>query len=188
MNKLFASFVRRYMKLLLILMTLILVSCSHHGRSTPEKTNVEITKNLTANSWGDIYFSAQPSNSDFKELQKEGFKTIINLRGKVEGDYKESRERKIIKKLGMNYYNVPFNKNDKMTDEYVEQVTSKVMENRQEGKVLIHCSSGNRVALWLGSHFKKDHGFSNERSLELAKKLGLTNIGVQKKLEAYLNK
>ena len=50
----------------------------------------------------------------------------------------------------------------KITNEYVEMITSKVMKHRKDRKILIHCSLGNRVAIWLGA-YKKNHKFSNKK-------------------------
>jgi hypothetical protein len=80
----------------------------------------------------------------------------------------------------MNYYNIPFDSKNAMIDYYIMTVTSKVMKHKDEGKMLTPCSSKNKVALWLGAHFKKDHKFSNEKSLRLAKILGLTNTAMEK--------
>jgi protein tyrosine phosphatase (PTP) superfamily phosphohydrolase (DUF442 family) len=177
------------MRIIGLLALLVFWGCSHHdeGAHAPQhESGITITKELTGNRWGAIYFSAQPVTSDFSVLKNNGFKTIINLRDKNEGDYKESTESSEVKRLGMNYYNIPFTMKMDMTDEYIEKVTSNVMKHRKEGKILIHCSSGNRVAIWLGGHFKKDHKFSNEKSLMLAKELGLNNSTAEEKLKAYL--
>lgn len=173
-------------KIILVLLALGLFGCAHNHDKLPKESNVTITKNFSGHRWGNIYFSGQPNASVLKNLKADGFATIINLREKTEGPYVESWEQETIKKLGMTYYNVPFSMKDEMNDGYVELVTSKVMKHRKEGKILIHCSSGNRVAVWLGAHFKKDHKFSEDKSLELAKELGLTKPKAEKKLLTYL--
>ena len=65
-------------------------------------------------------------------------------------------------------------------------MTTAVKKHRKKGKVLIHCASGNRVGVWLGGHFHKDHGFSKEESLALAKKLGLTQEQAIANVKKYL--
>ncbi len=169
----------------LILSLFFLGACAH--KNYPEESNVQITKDLVGNRWGNIYFSKQPSKANLESLNANKFKTVINLREKKEKGYNESWERRIAKEQQLNYYNIPFSMKNEMSDEYVEQVTSIVMKHRKEGKTLIHCSSGNRVGVWLGAHLKKDHKLSNKESLSLAKKLGLTNKKAIKKLENYLN-
>lgn len=174
--------------ILFVVVALIFASCSHHSGDLPKESNVKITKSFKGNRWGNIYFSKQPNGKVLKKLRKAGFKTVINLRKKKEGSYVESWEAGVVKNQGLNYYNVPFDMSKPLTDDYISSVTDKVMKHRDEGKILIHCSSGNRVAVWLGGHFKKDHEFSNKKSLKLAKELGLNNRGAENKLDAYLRK
>jgi len=170
---------------ILFLSVLFLFSCSHHEK-LPKESNVQVVKELKGNRWANLYFSGQPNQAEIKELKAAGFATVINLRQKKEKKYNESWESALVRSEGLNYYNVPVSMKTEINDEFIDSITSKVGKHRKEGKVLIHCSSGNRVALWLGAHFKKDHGFSNELSFELAKELGLTKEDVQDKLRAYL--
>jgi len=176
------------LKIVLLLILLFTFSCAHQDHKLPKESNVNIVKNLDGNRWGNIYFSGQPSDISLNNLKAKGFKTVINLRAKKEGRYLESHERMVLKKYNLNYYNIPLLMNKDMTDDYISSVTSKIMKHKKEGKILVHCSSGNRVAIWLGGHFKKDHGFSNEKSLSLAKELGLTKEVAEKKLLSYLNR
>lgn len=170
---------------LFILSFLFLFGCSHH-QNMPKESNVEIVKDFKGNRWANIYFSAQPSQAEMEKLKEAGFSAVINLRQKNENNYQESWERKIVRSQGLNYYNIPMSMKTDLNDEFIDSITSKVVKHRKDGKVLIHCSSGNRVAIWLGAHFKKDHGFSNEKSLELAKELGLTKEDAEGKLRSYL--
>jgi len=175
-------------KLFVISLSLLLTfSCAHGHKAKPE-SNIQITKSLKGNKFSNLYFSGQPSASAIKELKDAGFATVINLRGKTEGKYQEYWEEGAVKAEELNYYNLPYSTSTPLTEEYIDSVTQTVVKHRKEGKVLVHCSSGNRVALWLGAHFKKDHGFNNDQSMEVAKKLGLTNAKVEGILKAYLNK
>lgn len=175
------------LSLVTLLTASLLASCSHHGKVENSKVeqNLTIGKNLNSYRYDNLYFSGQPSHADLKKLKDQGFKTVINLRGPKE--YDERAEKKIVKRDGLNYYNVPFYKNSKLTNEYISSVTSKVMKHRRDGKILVHCSSGNRVGIWLGGHFYKDHGLSKKESIKMANDLGLTKKGAEKKLRAFLN-
>ena len=174
--------------LVMILAFCVLAGCGtiNSKKKHPTEENIKITDTLRANRYGNIYFSAQPDKASLKQLKDKGFRTVINLRGKEEGAYKESDERKKIKSEGLNYYNIPFDMKKKLTREYVKSVTKKVVKHRSEGKVLVHCSSGNRVGVWLGAHFKDDHKLSDEESVDLAKELGLNNPKAISKLRSYL--
>ncbi|MFT6069321.1 MAG: protein tyrosine phosphatase (PTP) superfamily phosphohydrolase (DUF442 family) [Bacteriovoracaceae bacterium] len=163
------------------------MSCAQHEpKNMPNESNVEIVEGLIGNRWANIYFSSQPNTEQMKRLKKSGFASVVNLRQKSEKGYNESREAKVLQNEGLHYYNIPLTMKTELNDEFIDSITSKVVKHRAEGKVLIHCSSGNRVALWLGAHFKKDHSFTDELSLNLSKSLGLTNTEAQERLETYL--
>lgn len=173
------------MILLFSLLSLFTGSCAHHGAEA--KKDTQITKGLTGHNYGKIYFSAQPSEESFGELKESGFAAVINMREKKEKDYSESWERAIVKKQGLAYYNIPFSMKDKMTDSYIDSVTSKIKKHLKNGKVLVHCSSGNRVGVWIGAHFLKDHAYSKEKAMDVAKELGLNKKKAQQKLQSYLD-
>jgi len=176
------------MKKVYLFICALFLGCAHHHEKMPKESDIAISKSLQGHRWGNIYFSGQPDQKTLKALKRKGFKTVINLREKREGAYQEPWERKLVTTQGLNYYNLPFSMKNEMTDEYISLVTSKIKEHRKEGKILVHCSSGNRVGVWLGAHFKKDHGFSNEKSMTLAKELGLKKEKAQRKLNNYLTR
>jgi protein tyrosine phosphatase (PTP) superfamily phosphohydrolase (DUF442 family) len=171
--------------LLFTVLSILTGGCAHHG--TKVKTNINVTKILMGHNYGNIYFSAQPKERDLLELKKKGFAAVINMRGKEEGKYLESWERGIVKKQGIAYYNIPFSMKSKLTNDYISTLTSKILDHRKEGKVLVHCSSGNRVAVWIGGHFLKDHEYSKDDAMKIAKQLGLTNAKAEKILQSYLD-
>ena len=169
-----------------IFILLITLSCGHHhSKDSKIKQDIIMGKELKANQYSNLYFSGQPSNEDFKKLKEQGFAAIINLRTKNE--YNEKNEKELAKKLKINYYNIPFSMKDKLETDLVNRITSSVVKHRKEGKILVHCSSGNRVGIWLGAHFYKDHKYTKEKSLETAKELGLNKSTAIKKLMSYYN-
>lgn len=145
---------------------------------------VQLTDNLSGSHFKDIYFSKQPALNDFEALKKQGFTHVINLRDPSEHD--EQAEQDKLKTLGIQYTNIPFKSADELSDAYIASVTQAVMAHRKEGKTLVHCSSGNRVAVWVGGHFYKDHHFSKEASVQTAEAAGLTKAPAKAKLQAYL--
>ncbi|PIK16420.1 sulfur transferase domain-containing protein [Halobacteriovorax sp. JY17] len=167
--------------ILLIIGVFVLNACAHKkGKS---ESDIRIGENLQSNRYGTIYFSKQPDDKDWAKLKEQGFETIINLREPSEHD--EKNERKLIVKSGMTYVNIPFPKKMKLDNNYVSKVTKEVMKNKDKGKILIHCSSGNRVGIWVGAHFYKDHGFSKKESINTAKAHGLNKPEAINKLKKY---
>lgn len=165
---------------------ILFVGCVHSHGGDEDKIGRDLTigKSLKSNRYANLYFSGQPQPGDFPDLKEQGFSTVINLRAGTE--YDEGKEEVLVENLGMTYYNIPFSGGSELDDGFIEAVTQKIMKHRGEGKVLVHCSSGNRVGIYLGGHFYKDHKYSREESVEVAKKLGLTNPGALRKLEKYL--
>lgn len=172
------------MKGIMLVTILLLGACTK--KSEPIDEHLKLTENLSASRYSNLYFSGQPSMNDFSELKEEGFTAIINLRSEGEESYSETQESKAVKDLGLSYEHVAFDKEGLLTDEIIEKITSKVVKHRKDGKVLVHCSSGNRVALWLGGHFYKDHKHSKKEAKAIAKKLGLKKEEAVKKLNEYL--
>lgn len=173
----------------LVSLTLSL-GCSHTRKSDREdsslmQSDIAITKSLSATRYSNLYFSGQPSAQDYSSLAEQGFKTVINLRSPDE--YNEAEEKQTLQELNVNYYNIAFKGSDQLDDQFIDQVTEAVKKHRGEGKILIHCSSGNRVGIWLAGHFHKDHGYSKDKSLATAKQLGLNKPGAIKKAEQYLS-
>lgn len=167
----------------------LLIACAQMDKAketTQMEYNTTVGENLNAHRYADIYFSGQPSDEDLKNLKNQGFTHVINLRSPSEKAYDEKAEAKTVKKNNMNYSLVTMDLSQPLTDEYIESVTAKVVAHRSEGKTLIHCSSGQRVALWTGGHFYKDHGYSEEQVLEMTEKMGLEKPMLKVKLENYL--
>lgn len=171
------------MKLFFSLLILTLASCAH----TPSKIDSQVTigDSLNAGRYVDLYFSGQPTLDDIRELKKQGFASIINLRPASEFDAKA--ESKLAKELNLHYINVPFNSGDDLNDVLINKITKSVVSVRPQGKVLVHCKSGNRVGVWLAGHFYKDHKYSKKEALSTAKVLGLSSPGAVEKALLYLN-
>ena len=112
--------------------------------------------------------------------------SVINLRTAVEGNYDASIEKQRAEAAGLNYTHTPVKGGAPLTDQRIDEITQAIAKNRSLGKTLVHCSSGNRVALWSGGHFFKDHGVSKEDAYKIALKVGLTKETLQKNLNQYL--
>ena len=118
-----------------------------------------------------ICTGGQPTMEELEKLKAEGVKAIINLRMPTE--YNSEEEAAKAKALGLRYIHIPFN-NDDPKDEAVEQFL-KVMADKKNLPVFIHCTTANRVgAFWLIRRVLTD-GWSLEQAEEEAKKIGLRN-------------
>jgi uncharacterized protein (TIGR01244 family) len=92
----------------------------------------------------DVIGGGTPTQEALEEIKRQGFRTVVDLRTLMEGT---PFMKKSVKKLGMNYYNIPIqglNINEK-------QVTlfSEILADSDNRPVLVHCAIGGRVtALW----------------------------------------
>ena len=166
-----------------LLSALLIFSKPLMAKETITPSDANIGKNMKAKQYSDIYFSGQPDLNDLKELRRQGFSTIINLRTAGELNLKEQQQAS--KTEGLNYYHLPFSPDQTLDDAYIESVTKAVTSHRKEGKVLIHCGSGNRAGMWAGAHFFKDHKFNKSDAVKMSEALGIGNQG-KEKLSHYL--
>ena len=84
----------------------------------------------------------------------------------------------------MTYKSFPFDGKKDLSQEVTEQISQAV--KKADGKVLVHCSSGNRAAAWLASYLYKHNEKTANQSLETAKAFGLTKEPMEEKVKDYL--
>lgn len=132
---------------------------------------------------GKIWLAGQPSEADFKlAKEKEGLKTVINLR---ESEELEFDEAKYLKELGINYHHFPFRSPSTLKDEVFDNAR-KVLNDKQNKPVMMHCASANRVgAIWL-AHRVLDEQVSYEQALAEAKKVGLKSADFEARAKDYI--
>jgi len=93
---------------------------------------------------GDVIGGGAPTKQALEEIKRQGFRTVVDLRTLMEGT---PFMKKSVKKLGMNYYNIPIqglNVNEKQVGLF-----SKILADSDNRPALVHCAMGGRVkALW----------------------------------------
>ncbi len=119
-----------------------------------------------------IITGGQPTLEALAQLKAQDVKTVINLRGLNEFDGFD--EGKAVDSLGMNYIALPISGAAGVTKEAAQQFAN-ILE-KAEGKVFIHCASGNRVGalMALKSHYHNNQ--SIEQSIETGKRAGLRSL------------
>lgn len=118
-----------------------------------------------------ITSSGQPDASALKLFADSGYAAVIDLRA---GD--ENRgldEAELVEKLGMSYVNFPIADADAIS--FDNAVRLQKLIDDQEGPVLIHCSSGNRVGALLALVASLD-GADDEQAVLAGRKGGLTRL------------
>lgn len=92
----------------------------------------------------DVVGGGTPTKEALEEIKRQGFKGVVDLRMRMEG---VPLMRRSVKKLGMNYYNIPvqgLNINEKQVNLF-----SEILADPDNRPALVHCAVGGRVhALW----------------------------------------
>lgn len=132
-----------------------------------------------------IFLAGQPTADDFKLAHKQdGLKTVINLRTAEELEFDEAAT---LKGLSINYHHVPIKSAAALKDDDFDKAR-KVLGDKKNHPVMMHCASANRVgAVWLVYRVLDDK-VPYEKALEEAKKVGLRAPDLEAKAKDYIAK
>ncbi len=131
-----------------------------------------------------VFLASQPHPEDFKLAKDVGIKTVVNLRKKEELEWDEQAH---VKKLGMEYKHIPFQSPAELTDIVFDQIR-KLLKDKTQRPLLLHCSSANRVgAVWL-AHRVLDGGLPYDEALAEAKQVGLKLPAYEEKAKDYIQR
>ena len=129
----------------------------------------------------DLWLTSQPTRDDFARVRTLGVRTVVNLRHHAEQDFDEAA---LVEALGLRYVHVPFKKPRELTDAVFEQVRRALREF--EPPMLVHCSSGNRVAAVFLPWRVLDGDMSIDTAVREAKRIGLKSEDYEKRARAYV--
>jgi len=123
----------------------------------------------------------QPDDAQFREMEKEGYKTVVNLRGTDEAD--SSHQAELLAELGMLYIHIPVDGPNGLTRQAVSAFDRAVAAAGDE-PALYHCASGNRVGAMFALRAGLLQGKSAEEAMALGRSHGMT--GLAEKVEELL--
>jgi uncharacterized protein (TIGR01244 family) len=116
----------------------------------------------------DVATAGQPSDAAFADIQKAGFKTVINLRTVDEGSLQEKPK---VEALGLEYHNIPIGSDGISKDQVA--LFEEILGDSSNRPVFIHCASSSRVgAMWF-IHQVLGEGKDEASALEEARKAGM---------------
>jgi uncharacterized protein (TIGR01244 family) len=115
--------------------------------------------------------SGQPDEALLQAIADAGFTTVVDFRSPNED--RGLDEQKAVEELGMVYATLPVSGPSDVTFDNAAALDKILAEN--EGRVFLHCSSGNRAAA-LYALREKLLGASNDDALEVGKVAGLTRF------------
>ena len=115
---------------------------------------------------------AQPSDDGFRELAKQGVKTILDLRG---GAGRSSHEAQVVRSLGMQYINVPLDGFQAPSADEVSKVMA-VLNDPNAGKVFVHCRRGaDRTGTVLAMYRIGHDHWTNQQALDEARSMKMAS-------------
>ncbi len=129
----------------------------------------------------DIATAGQPTDAALADIQKAGFKAVLNLRTEQEGSLEEKPK---VEALSMEYYNIPIGR-DGFSPAILVQF-KEILADGDNRPLLIHCASSNRVgALWY-IHRVLHTGEDEATALAEGKKAGLTSESLEGRAKDYV--
>jgi protein tyrosine phosphatase (PTP) superfamily phosphohydrolase (DUF442 family) len=126
---------------------------------------------------------AQPTEQAFGKIAASGFHSVLSLRAPDEGiDLK--RERALVEKAGLRYFNIPVVSNAPQAAQADEFI--RLVKEKSNHPMLINCASANRVGAFMMIYRVLEQGWSEEKALEEAIKIGLRGEGLKKFAQNYI--
>ena len=118
-----------------------------------------------------LYRGAQPLSGGVQRLKALGIKTIINLR---RGDEGTGAEEEVVRRAGMNYFNVPLQGLSRPKDEEVLKILALINDSRN-WPVFIHCNHGkDRTGTIIAVYRISHDGWTLEQAMKEAKHYGMS--------------
>ena len=131
----------------------------------------------------DFCTGGQPRLEHFAVLKTDGVKAVLNLR--TPGEHRAEEEKAAVEAAGLKYHNIPIvytAPTNAQADEFLA-----ITDDPANRPMFIHCTAAIRVgAFWLIRRVARD-GWTWEKALDEARKVGLTNAPhLEEFAKAYL--
>jgi protein tyrosine phosphatase (PTP) superfamily phosphohydrolase (DUF442 family) len=127
--------------------------------------------------------AGQPSAADFEIARDNGTLTVVDLR--LSNEDRGFDEAELVSGLGMTYHNIGFKSRESLSDEVFDNVR-KVLREAAGSKVLIHCSTANRVGtVWL-VYRVLDDGLAYDEAAEEARTIGMRTPDFAERAQEYI--
>ena len=175
----------KYCLLKSLLVYLLLIGCAKSGNYDSRSVSDFSYKSYH----GKVFLAGQPNNEQLASFhKKEKVDVVINLRNDNEVSGLKFDPKTGAETLKITYYHLPLFVNGELDKTSISSIESIFMFHHNQGeKVLVYCSSGNRAAAWLATHFVNQHSYSIENAINEGKAAGLRGSLVVK-VRDYLKK
>jgi len=125
----------------------------------------------------------QPTGDAYAKAAANGFRSVLTLRSAKDG-VDTLRERFLVETNRMRYFNIPSATsmpNTKQVDEFL-----RIAKDPTNHPMLINCAFAERVAPYMMIFRIKEEGWSEDKALEEAVRLGLPRDQMRKFARSYL--
>jgi protein tyrosine phosphatase (PTP) superfamily phosphohydrolase (DUF442 family) len=121
-----------------------------------------------------VVTGGQPTAANLEAFKAAGGGLVLDLRDPMES--RPLDEPTTVQRLGMEYVNVPVGAGT-MSDQTLDRVLD-VMRGAEDRTVLVHCTSGNRVAGALLPYLILDQSLDEEDAVNQAMRVGLRSAEI----------
>ncbi len=121
-----------------------------------------------------VLSGGQPSAAQIDDAARAGFRTVINLRTSGESGFEW--EAAAVERAGMRYLQIPIEGAEGLTRESVDRIDAALREASEDGAVLLHCGSGNRIGAVLALREAWLNGVEPEAAFEQGLAWGMTRL------------
>jgi protein tyrosine phosphatase (PTP) superfamily phosphohydrolase (DUF442 family) len=132
---------------------------------------------------GSFATGGQPTDQAYAKAAASGFRSVLSLRTASEG-INLMRERALVEKNNLRYFNVPVVSSaprPEQADEFI-----RLVKEKSNHPMLINCSSANRVGAFMLIFRVLEQGWSEDKALEEAIKIGIRGDELKKFARDYI--
>jgi protein tyrosine phosphatase (PTP) superfamily phosphohydrolase (DUF442 family) len=131
----------------------------------------------------DFATGAQPTDQAYAKAAASGFRSVLSLRTGNEG-VDLFRERSVVEKSKMKYFNIPVVSSSPRPEQAEEFI--RLVKEPANHPMLINCASANRVGAFMMIYRVLEQGWSEDKALEEATKIGLSSEGLKNFARDYI--
>lgn len=123
-----------------------------------------------------------PSAETIAEMKSLGYSTIINMR--TSGEAGVAEEAELAAAAGLHYVHIPIS--GSTTNLRNALALSQALESAPDGKVLLHCGSGNRVGAMWGLKEAIENGLDADTASEVARRSGMRSASLEARVRSSI--
>jgi protein tyrosine phosphatase (PTP) superfamily phosphohydrolase (DUF442 family) len=131
----------------------------------------------------DFATGAQPTDQAYAKAATSGFRSVLSLRTGNEG-VDLVRERSLVEKFKMRYFDIPVVSSaprPEQADEFI-----RLVKDKSNHPMLINCASANRVGAFMMIYRVLEQGWSEDKALAEAVKIGTSSPNLKKFAHDYI--